>query len=129
MADLLLDTGVLIRHLRRRSPVTEFLIQWRQHDDLYISVTTGTEILAGMRPHEERTTQELLASLRNLPVTPTIADRAGRLIYSLARRGVQLSFPDALIAGTALDHELAIITTNAPHFEPTGAQVQAWTSP
>ena len=54
------------------------------------------EILAGMRPHEEERTMELLDSLENLPLDGATADQAGRLIYQYARQGIQLSFPDAL---------------------------------
>jgi predicted nucleic acid-binding protein len=77
-----------------------------------------------MRPREERITTELLLALLSLPVTEAIADRAGRLIYSLARNGVQLSFPDALIAATALEHDLTLVTTNARHFAIAGLKVQ-----
>ena len=101
MAELLLDTNVLILHLRQRGSTTNFLLRWGQRDNLHISVVTRTEILAGMRPHEEHMTLDLLASLTNLPVTPAVADRAGRLIYTAARKGIQTSFPDALIAATA----------------------------
>ncbi len=124
MGELLLDTNVLVLHLRKRGSVTEFLLKWGQQDNLHISVVTRTELIAGMRPREERTTMDLLASLRNLPVTPAIADRAGRLIYAKARQGIQISFPDALIAATALEHELTVLTTNARHFEEVGARVQ-----
>jgi len=91
---------------------------------LYISAVTRAEILAGMRPREEQMTMELLASLSNLPVTTDVADRAGRLIYTAGRQGVQTSFPDALIAATALEHDLTIVTTNVRHFEELGASVR-----
>ena len=125
MADLLLDTNTLISHLRKRASVTDFLLRWGQRDNLYISVVTRTEILAGMRPNEERETLELLISLSNLPVTSVVADRAGRLIYAAARRGIQTSFPDALIAATALEHDLIVVTTNAHHFEELVVNVRS----
>lgn len=127
MADLLLDSNILILHLRKRGSTTEFLLNWGARDNLHISVATRTEVLAGMRPREEPTTMALLNSLRNLPVTAEAADIAGRLIYRLARTGIQLSFPDALIAATAIAHDLAIITTNGAHFAPTGAKIEPWT--
>jgi hypothetical protein len=124
VADLLLDTNVLIRHLRKRSSVAGFLSQWGQHHELHISVVTRTEILAGMLPREQAVTLELLDALTSVPIDSHIADRAGRMIYDLARRGVQLSFPDALIAGTALELKLAVVTTNTTHFEPTGVLLE-----
>jgi predicted nucleic acid-binding protein len=116
VADYLLDSNVLILHLRERPDITALLTQWGQEGPLYISVATRPEILSGMRPHEEERTMELLDSLENLPVDEAIADRAGRLIYQYARQGTQLSFPDALIAATALHHNLTLATTNPKHF-------------
>jgi predicted nucleic acid-binding protein len=116
MTDYLLDTNVLILHFRNRPDITVLLTQWEATGDLYISVATRTEILAGMHPHEERKTMALLDSLISLPVNETIADRAGRLIYQYARQGIQLSFPDAQIAATALQHNLTLVTTNTKHF-------------
>jgi len=127
MPTSLLDTNILIFALRRNTTALDLLERLRQRDDATISVATRAEILAGMRPREETITLALLNSLRNLPVTDAIADLAGRLIYRLARTGVQLSFPDALIAATAITHDLAIITTNAVHFTPTGAKCEPWT--
>jgi tRNA(fMet)-specific endonuclease VapC len=126
MLTSLLDTNVLIFALRRNTTALDLLERLRQRDDATISVATRTEILAGMRPHEEPTTMALLNSLRNLPVTDEVADIAGGLIYRLARNGVQLSFPDALISATAIVHDLSIITTNAVHFTPTSAKVEPW---
>jgi len=127
MPTSLLDTNVLIFALRRNTAALDLLEQLRQRDDATISVATRAEVLAGMRPHEEPTTMALLNSLRNLPVTDEVADLAGRLIYRLARTGVQLSFPDALISATAIVHDLSIITTNAVHFTPTSAKIAPWT--
>jgi tRNA(fMet)-specific endonuclease VapC len=127
MPTSLLDTNVLIFALRRNTAALDLLERLRQRDDATISVATRAEVLAGMRPREEATTMALLNSLRNLPVTDEVADLAGRLIYRLARNGVQLSFPDALISATAIVHDLSIITTNAVHFTPTSAKVEPWT--
>jgi len=92
------------------------LEKWIRIHRLFISVVTRTEILAGMRPHEEKRTMELLESLDNIPIDGAIADRAGRLIYQYARKGVVLSLADALIAATALEHDLTLVTTNPKHF-------------
>lgn len=116
MADYLLDSNVLILHLRERPEITALLTQWGEEGALYISVATRTEILAGMRPHEKKRTLELLDSLENIPVDEAIADRAGRLICQYARQGVRLSFADAFIAATALEHDLTLATINLKHF-------------
>ena len=117
MADYLLDTNILILALRSDPKALDFLDALdRAKERVCISVATRTEILAGMRPHEEGRTMELLDSLENLLVDEATADRAGRLIYQYARQGIQFSFPDALIAATALHHDLTLATTNPKHF-------------
>ena len=123
MTDYLLDTNVLILHLRERPEITALLTRWGEKRLLYISVATRTEVLAGMRPREEEWTLELLDSLINLPVDESIADHASRLIYQYARQGIQLSFPDALIAATALQHDLTLVTTNVKHFPMAGLRL------
>jgi predicted nucleic acid-binding protein len=116
LADYLLDTNVLILHLRDHPDLTALLTGWSETHVLCVSMVTRTEVLAGMHPHEEKRTLDLLDSLVSLVVDEAIADRAGRLIYGYARRGVQFSFADALIAATALQHDLTLVTTNAKHF-------------
>ena len=116
MPDYLLDTNILILHLRQSPPITALLTSWGDTSVLYISAITRAEILAGMHPHEAAHTLELLDSLTSIIVNEAIADHAGRLIYQYARQGMHISFPDALIAATALQHDLTLVTTNARHF-------------
>ncbi|MBE7473412.1 MAG: hypothetical protein DPW09_38670 [Anaerolineae bacterium] len=117
VANYLLDTNVIILALRSAAYALNFLDRFNQtQEQAYISVVTRTEILAGMRPHEEQRTMALLESLTSMLVNEVIADKAGRLIYQYARQGVQLSFPDAQIAATALHYNLTLVTTNTKHF-------------
>jgi len=68
MADYLLDTNVLILHLRDHPELTALLTAWSETCVLNISMVTRTEVLAGMHPHEEKRTMELLDSLTSLVV-------------------------------------------------------------
>lgn len=123
MANYLLDSNVLILALRSETTALDLIDNLQAQSNLYISVATRTEVLAGMHPHEEAITMALLDSFISLPATASIADQAGRWIYQHARRGVQLSFPDALIAATAMARDLTLVTTNARHFPQKGLQV------
>ena len=58
-----------------------------------------------------------------LPVTKPIADRWGRLAIAARRKGVSITTADALIAATAVEHDLAIVTRNATDFAICGAAV------
>ena len=117
MGDYILDSNILIFALRSDPKALDFMDALeREKEGMYISVATRTEILAGMRPHEEEATMALLDSLISLPVDEAIADRAGRMIYQYARQGIQFSFADAVIAATALQHDLTLATGNSKHF-------------
>jgi len=124
MTEYLLDTNILIRALRSQPNTLDFLDRLnKDKESAYISVATRTEVFAGMHPREERRTIALLDTWENIPVDEAIADQAGRLIYQYARQGVQFSFPDALIAATALLNNLTLATTNVKHFPIPELQV------
>jgi predicted nucleic acid-binding protein len=58
----------------------------------------------------------LLNSLETLAVSAEIADAAGEIIRTWRSHGKTFDDADALIAATALHHELALVTSNARHF-------------
>lgn len=124
MADYLLDTNVIILLFRDDRKAKQIVSLVAQLGDVSISAVTRAEIVAGMKPVEEKTTLALLNSFITLPVDSVIADQAGRLIFQYARQGFQLSFPDALIAATALIETSTLVTTNVKHFEHVGIKVR-----
>jgi predicted nucleic acid-binding protein len=105
VADVLVDTDVFVDHLRGHRA----LLAGR--DTVHYSVVTRAELFAG-RSTDEARVSTLLAPFRELPVDRAIAERAGRL-----RRRTTILTPDALIAATALEHRLLLVTRNLRHFE------------
>jgi predicted nucleic acid-binding protein len=69
-----------------------------------------------MQERERKETFDLLDSLETIPVTAEIADGAGELIRSWRARGINLGDADAIIAASALEEGLPLVTTNAKHF-------------
>ncbi|HLQ31103.1 MAG TPA: PIN domain-containing protein [Chloroflexota bacterium] len=103
MADGLIDSDVLIDHMRGARALT------RQQGSHY-SMVTRCELFAG-RYVAESDIRELLGGFIELEVTREIAEAAGRL-----RRNSHMTTPDALIAATAVEYSLALITRNLRDF-------------
>jgi toxin FitB len=102
--DVLIDTDIFIDHLRGAHRLTV------TGDRVSYSVITRCELCAG-RNVDEAAVRLLLAPFAELRVDPTIAERAGRI-----RRQTDTRIADALIAATALEHGLVVITRNVRHF-------------
>ena len=60
---------------------------------------------------------------RILPVTETIAERWGLLAADVKQRGIGLSVVDGLIAATAIEHDLTLVTRNVKDFSETGVSI------
>lgn len=103
MADLLVDTDIFIDHLRGHRALSP------GRHRLHYSVVTRAELFAGTTA--TATVSELLVPLRELTVNRAIAERAGRI-----RRESGVRLPDALIAATALEHGLGLVTRNQSDF-------------
>ena len=113
MALLLLDTSVLIDHLRGIGPAVERLTAaLGAGDELWSVTVVRTEILAGAKPGEEATIARLLHLLRWLDVTPELADAAGRLAATYLRTHPGIDTVDYLVAAGAMQ-----IDANATHLE------------
>jgi predicted nucleic acid-binding protein len=112
----LLDSDVVIWLLRGRQPVVEHVERLAGRGQLLVSAITRAEVTSGMRPGEERATLRLLDGLTTMPVSGDIADRAGRMLGELRRRGVTVQLPDAIIAATALDAGAELHTCNPRHY-------------
>ena len=105
MADLLVDTDVFIDHLRGARALKP------GRHRVHYSVITRCELFSGAVG--SAIVQTLLDPFRELAVDRSVADRAGRI-----RRETGIATPDALIAATAIEYGLALVSRNRKHFEP-----------
>ena len=116
MPDYLLDSCVLIRHLRRHQPTTDLLTTLAMEGQVGIATISRLEIVEGMREHERERTMRLLDSLICYPLDAAIADLAGEYIRRYRAKGIILDKPDAIIGATAVHHGLVLVTYNPKHF-------------
>jgi predicted nucleic acid-binding protein len=79
------------------------------------SEVTRIEVLAGMRPHEQTRTRQMLATLGWHPVDGRVAELAGnwRRQFLASHR---LDVPDLCVAATAEVLGLPLVTSNIKHF-------------
>ncbi|WP_419944351.1 type II toxin-antitoxin system VapC family toxin [Candidatus Poriferisodalis sp.] len=126
---LLLDTDVLSALRRRdRNPSVVRWLEVQRTADLHLSVVTIGEIERGITRQRDRDpafARELADWLDK--ILTWYGDRVLAVDTGTARRWGQLSqrlghtSADLLIAATALEHGLTVVTRNTRHFEPTGA--------
>ncbi|MEW5847259.1 MAG: type II toxin-antitoxin system VapC family toxin [Myxococcota bacterium] len=113
----LLDTSVLIDHLRGVERAVELLTTFAAAGDELWSVTpVRTEVLAGMRRGEEKKTMLLLNALAWQVVTEEVADRAGVLARRFLRSHPGVDTVDYIIAAAALELGAQLVTLNLKHF-------------
>jgi hypothetical protein len=104
VADLLLDTDVFVDHLRGARELSP-----RNHR-VHYSVITRAELIAGTTASDS--VNILLGPFREIPIDRGVAERAGRI-----RRETGVRLPDALIAATAIEGGLGLVTRNRSDFE------------
>lgn len=114
---LLLDTTVLIDVLRARQNRRLLLGDLVAGGHLLAtSAINLAEVYAGMQSGEQTKTEAFLVSLECYPMTATIARRAGALKNASARKGRTLPLADMIVAATALEHGLTLMTDNRKDF-------------
>lgn len=113
---MLVDSDILIAHLRGSSAAHDWLIEARSRGRLSISVVSVAEIVGGMRSPERREMWRLLSAFRVEPATEMIARRAGEMMRQYRRSHVGVGLGDYLIGATADVKGLELATLNVRHF-------------
>ena len=113
--------------MRARHPNVVAWLEGRRTPDFWLSVVSVGEIELGIAQQEARDPEfaRVLAAWldsvldlygdRVLGVDRSTARRWGRLAGAIGHKGV-----DLLIAATAIEHGLTVVTGNVRYFEPTG---------
>jgi len=116
MSKFLLDSDVIIWHLRGRKEVTEVLRDLQKFGLPACSALSVLEIQLGVKKGEEEKTDRFINSLGIFDVNREVASKAAQLIRQYKARGVTLDLPDAIIAATCILHELILVTYYTKHY-------------
>ncbi len=74
--------------------------------------------------------EQLCATLGVLLLDRPVLDKASEIYARLRREGKLIEDADLLIAATALEHDLCLVTNNTAHFERvSGLELEDWIAP
>jgi predicted nucleic acid-binding protein len=123
----LVDTNILSELVRKRPDPG--VLEWAQGvRKVAVSAATVEEVYFGLawkpNPRVRLWFEEFLAAdCEVLPVTIGIAKRSGEIRGQLQARGQTWSFVDMIIASTAQEHHLTLVTRNVRHFVDCGVSL------
>jgi predicted nucleic acid-binding protein len=113
----LLDTSVVIDHLRGARPAVELLTELVEAEEpLLASEIVRFELLAGVRDREVEALELFFSALSWVPVGEEVARTVAALAREHRRAHSGIDDADYLIAATALLLDAELLTTNVRHF-------------
>ncbi len=132
MKQTLIDTDTLSYFFRNNSSVVSgFNAYLQEYDVINISVITHYEVLNGLifkdAKSQLKAFNKFVELNRVLPLTKNISNKAAEIYAGLRSQGLSIGHNDTLIAGTALEYDLQLITNNLNHFKRIPKlEIESW---
>lgn len=116
MAEILLDSDVIISWLRGCEPISSAVIRLLDNGESLIwTPVSVAEIFAGVRRSEEERVERLFLILDPLALSGEIGRKAGHYL-STYEKSHSVELGDALIAAAAAVNNLPLWTLNRKHY-------------
>ena len=132
----LIDTCVLSECVKKTpDPLVAEWFNQQQPEQLYLSSITIAEIKKGLykikftQPERFKKLEQWLNNIevkflnRILPITEDILDKWAEISAKAELQGQTLAVMDSLIAATAHQHQLTLVTRNVDDFKATSVQI------
>jgi len=117
IANLCLDTNILIDYLKNREPGSQALNRALRDYHCGITAIAHYELLYGMARARRSIGEEVLTeSFEILALDKASASIAAHLHADMIRRNQDIGIKDTLIAAICLSHSVPLLTANLKHF-------------
>lgn len=132
MNEFLFDTDTISLFLRNEPKVMSKANEYLKfHKGFTFSIITRFEILRGLKVKNARRQITnfgfICLQSREINLTEKIINRASEIYADLYKSGRLIGDADILIAATAIENNLAIVTNNENHFNRiAGLQILNW---
>ena len=120
----LIDSDWVIDHLANVPEATELFDELSEMGRLAISIVTYMEVYEGIlrSPEPARAEQQFqtfVSAVPVLPFSPAVAVRCARLRHELRQTGKRVNNRalDLIIAATALEHDLTLVSRNRDDYK------------
>lgn len=116
MSQILVDTDILIDISNGDETAKRRLVEESQTSELAVSVVTVMELIVGCRNKAELTAlNQFLRQFQLVKITGDVSDRASQLLQTyVLSHGLRIA--DALIAATAIENKIALLSKNQRDF-------------
>jgi len=119
----LLDTSTLIDFTKGIEPLRSRIeAMLDDNEDVIVCAVTIGELYTGFTTIDVVRWEQFIRRCRYCDISLQAARDAGRERFMFARRGLQLSLPDALLAALTREQQAILVTDNLRHFPMTDIQ-------
>jgi predicted nucleic acid-binding protein len=112
----ILDTDVIIWLLRKKKDVIQAIMRASEKGELFLSTATVAEVYKNAFENELKETEVFLKKHTILPLDYEIAKQAGTYWKDWNKKYKTLGLIDCIIASTAKQNNLRLITYNTKHY-------------
>ncbi|MBI2355373.1 MAG: type II toxin-antitoxin system VapC family toxin [Deltaproteobacteria bacterium] len=132
MTKALLDTNIISAFMKGNPAVMDSVSQYvKRHKHISLSIITHYELLRGLKAigidKKIAAFQAFMAQCEIIPLTQPIIETAAEIYAALKNQGMLIEDADILIAATAINKGMSLVTDNLEHFRRVhGLKTHNW---